>query len=1102
MGREAETPEPVADSAPQLETEFAAVETRGPGYGGGTAVHHRGPVALPGQPPDASSYFAVLARRPVEQRAAELEALSATAGNAVVARSILGSAWSRVREFDLEISIHLPDASDAEKYAEIKRKMGYNEAVEYLWESFGDPAAAARANPGLFMESVKHDKSLVDMDAFDPVREEFKAAVEARVISNLNSNRNYVAEQMTKLGVGPGQQGKEKTADQDAALRNTQLLAEKVSVWQAGMARARKIKVGTRSVMKSGGSRSDMAHEVDKPVTFDPESPPERAGPPQGESSAGYRNWEHVKKDYDTLENGIKRVFAESPAVFATVQQKTGWFDDAGAAAGKLAGASPEEARAQLSEVLLALIAKIEAAKDLVGGDLDYRDFIPIHAQLMKSAPWSGDIEKAVIAEEVSDHEFNKVLISLGLSAIGAAAFIVAEFATAGMATFIAAGVGIGAGVAQAGMSLEDYLDKAAAYDAGTGDPSKDLVSSEQVDSALFQAILDGALAAIDAAAGIYSALSKLRGPAAMLAKAGEAGAERAAAATLKEALHSGEAAAKGAAIERSLVEAGVQKTLAASGKSAEELAEIVGKESETGKRLLAAAGVAKDAKGIEALSGNLAKFATLARAEQEATLRAAIDQWGYAGALKKVPGGWKGVTKTLGEGNALSKELDAWRSQLVEEMKQWLETASRGESKAVQTGTAGATSDVDISTVGADAAQNVTLGKEFIAKRAGVSMGELEAVLDLDAAVNPARMHLQDVVKGLSGDARAAIEREAAKVEEGLTYSRRYYKASKTGDAGLMAKIEEEAGGALNKSWVPLDPGQKAALEKQMDAWSKRLAKLEADGGSAAEKAELIRNIGNSQAQVLASSDTMYGTGGSIRKWVTERPPGAPGAKSDMEKLAEAGVKIDPSARAIWPGQRYTAILGEGHFLDHAFSGIRVGEGTELVGAIKDFGKHGGRVVEILGRDVAVTGMEKAVMDQLAADLAAWVKAAKGGLADEVKDVAKLAEIQRRLAEQTAKLNSAMSTGIDALRAQAKLGEALTADQLKGIDAWVRAQAAAQQRAQFMLDNLLKMELAAKAGVKAGAGAFGPDGEAATSSESSSPPPSNDEADAASSRL
>ncbi len=438
--------------------------------------------------------------------------------------------------------------------------------------------------------------------------------------------------------------------------------------------------------------------------------------------------------------------------------------------------------------------------------------------------------------------------------------------------------------------------------------------------------------------------------------------------------------------------------------------------------------------------------------------MRAAIDQFGYAGALRRA-GGWKTVTKSLGEGHAIANELDAWRSGLVREMQAWMEAASKGESKAVQTGTAAATSDVDISTVGIDAAQQADRALEFISRRAGVSRAELETILDLDAAVNPARMHLQDVVKDLSPQARAAIDREAARFEEALAKARR------------------------DGTFEPLSKEQIGALNKRMDEWSAALAKLEADGGSEAEKTALIQKIGRTQAEVLASSDTMYGTGGSIRTWVTERAA-APGVKSDLEKLAEAGVKIDPAAATIWPGQRFTSILGEGHFLDKAFAAITRGaEGPALVGAIKDFGKHGGRVVEILGRDVAVTGMSQAAMNTLADNLALWLKAAKGPLADTVKDAAALGAIRSQLATQIAQLRTAMANGVGALRAQAQLGTALSSAELSGIDAWVRAQAAAELRGQALLDNLLKLEQSIALPAKVGTAA-------ATTSESGEPEP------------
>jgi len=1010
----------------------------------------------------------------LEQRAHVVRALSRGAGNHSVSRVLARDVIGDVVAYKNGIQIDLSTASTAEKLAEIQRLLGggpgFGSGVKEVWESIPDLAAVAKANEELFLQCAHRDPTLLSLPAFDGVRSGFKAAVEQRVLGNLSSNRNYVAQQMDSVGVTADEDTQaESTAEQDAAVRKTQVLAEMVGQWQAGMARARDIKVG-RNLRGQSTYRSDMVREIEVDATFDPDNPPAIRDAPKGRE-AEFRSYDEVKTHYLALDAGVKRVLADSPAVFAIVSQQSGGTP--GQAASEFAREDTKGAREALTSALTKVGKKIDEAVPLVGGGLDYRDFIPVHQQLLGTPQFAGEIDKAVIQRDIEGHEMGKVLRSLGLGALSAAAFLVAEFATAGMATFIGVAVGIGASATNAGLSIDDYVKKATAAGGGTGDRRNDIVSSEQVDSALFQAVLDTALAFVDAAVGIASAASKLGGPAAKLLEAAEAGAAKMGTAGLGEALSGADHAAKVAAIEKSLAEAGIARTVEASGKSAEDLAAIVGKESESGKRLLAAAGLGKDAGALEGLTSKLAELATLARAEQETVMRQAIDQFGYAGALRRA-GGWKTVTKTLGEASPISAELDAWRSGLVRDMQAWMETASKGESKAVRTGTEAATSDVDISTVGADAAQQVDRALEFIAKRAGCSRAELETIVDLDAAVNPARMHLQDVVKGLSPQARSAIEREAARFEEGLTYARRYHQAEKAGDEALMKQIEQEAGGRVNKSWQPLQPDQVAALQKRMDDWSAQLAKLEAEGGDEAQKAALIQKIGRTQAEVLASSDTMYGTGGSIRSWVTERAAAA-GVRSDMEKLAEAGLKIDPAAKTIWPGQRFTAVLGEGHFLDKAFAGIAGGEGPALVKAIKDFGKHGGRVVEILGRDVSVTGMSASKMWDLADALAEWVHLSKGPLADAVRDTEKLAAIRGELAGQIGQLRSAMSNGISALRVQAQLGEALGEAELAGIDAWVRAEATAAQRGQMLLDNMLKLEQAAKAGVKAGATAVEP---------------------------
>ena len=149
---------------------------------------------------------------------------------------------------------------------------------------------------------------------------------------------------------------------------------------------------------------------------------------------------------------------------------------------------SPEEARAKLQPLLQALIGKIDEADGLVGEDLDYREMGPVIEQLMGTPEWAGEIEKKLIKATIWTHNRDKMLRSLGLSALSALGFLFATFATGGAAVFIGAAVGVGASATQAGLSIEDYYDKAKAREARTGNPELDIMSQESVDSAYTQA--------------------------------------------------------------------------------------------------------------------------------------------------------------------------------------------------------------------------------------------------------------------------------------------------------------------------------------------------------------------------------------------------------------------------------------------------------------------------------------------------------------------------------------------------------------------------------------------------------------------------------------
>src|SRR5262249_45675947 len=102
---------------------------------------------------------------------------------------------------------------------------------------------ARRPTRGLFLGCAKNDPTLLELDAFDGVRSKFKTAVEQRVLGNLSANRNYVTDQMNAVGVTAEDDvaQPESTAEQDAAVRKAQVLAEKVSLWQVAMDNALKI---------------------------------------------------------------------------------------------------------------------------------------------------------------------------------------------------------------------------------------------------------------------------------------------------------------------------------------------------------------------------------------------------------------------------------------------------------------------------------------------------------------------------------------------------------------------------------------------------------------------------------------------------------------------------------------------------------------------------------------------------------------------------------------------------------------------------------------------------------------------------------------------
>jgi hypothetical protein len=258
-----------------------------------------------------------------------------------------------------------------------------------------------------------------------------------------------------------------------------------------------------------------------------------------------------------------------------------------------------------------------------------------------------------------------------------------------------------------------------------------------------------------------------------------------------------------------------------------------------------------------------------------------------------------------------------------------------------------------------------------------------------------------------------------------------------------------------INEAYKPLTAAEISALERRMDGWAKQLEAL-GEGGSEAERKRLIEQIGRAQAEALASNPNMYGTGGSIRSWVTERMDPEKGIR-DREVILDALGNPQVRGGLTWPAQRYTAILGEGTHLDHALRTIRSsgGDPAKLMNAFKSFGKHGERVTQILGRDIAGLGIEEKALTELANELRDYVT--RYGNGELGKDIAAgmVEQLRSKVAGQAERLNSAIQTGTKALRDQAALGAALTPAEMAGMNAWVHTQAAAQAARDALLADL-----------------------------------------------
>jgi Domain of unknown function (DUF4157)/A nuclease family of the HNH/ENDO VII superfamily with conserved AHH len=411
-------------------------------------------------------------------------------------------------------------------------------AIEAIWATFSVDTISN--NMDLMQQCIDRGAELDDLPQLRTLREDFEADVKALAHDHMQMNREVTVEEMNALGINPdGALREETTEEENTRLGELQSATQDVVELQQAQADLGTIPVGYQ--LLSHNFIDGVDHPTFALAYFSPGGPPQMDEEGRGAIAAGesYMDftvppeqlaakkpaaWSDVKDQYDAATLVITGYANSNPAIQQALAGESG--DVA-----KLATGRPDDVRRAVATSLSALLAKIDDTSTKID-DL-YLELQPIHAQLFAGAgsasgtDWSQALPKFVGQDVVKDYESAEFWKNLGLGTLAAAAFIFAEFATGGMATFLLAAGTFTSGFV-AGQSWRKALDLSEASQASTS-PELAIVSQEQATSAQLQAVLNTMLAFIDLAAAGQAAKGGVKTVARALEEVGEEAAHAAA---------------------------------------------------------------------------------------------------------------------------------------------------------------------------------------------------------------------------------------------------------------------------------------------------------------------------------------------------------------------------------------------------------------------------------------------------------------------------------------------------------------------------------------------------------------------------------------------
>ena len=350
-----------------------------------------------------------------------------------------------------------------------------------------------------------------------PIKTEFKQVVAARARGFLDDNKKTVEAELKRYGLDDmgGAPAPEKAQERE------KMMAAAVAVKKAkdAIEQMDHMLVGYNHVV---GTPEDNKTEQCAAM-FNPAVPPPLPGhvPVPAEEGAVLPSWDETRKNYERAHSLVDHYTRLYPALVA-LREDTDLND---VAKGAVSSEEPAE-NLMAMQVLRKALGDTESNIDKTYGLVNdpkgefALELQPIHEQLFTSdAAWRDPFRQMVARDAIKEHGDVEFWKTMGVAAVGMALFVVAEFATGGLATFFFAAAAAGS-IAQAAASWDKYFTLEAAANTNMS-PETSLISRDQASDQLLTAALDTVMAFVDgyaAATGGAEALAKVNEAEAKLA--------------------------------------------------------------------------------------------------------------------------------------------------------------------------------------------------------------------------------------------------------------------------------------------------------------------------------------------------------------------------------------------------------------------------------------------------------------------------------------------------------------------------------------------------------------------------------------------------------